>query len=55
MKKILFLFIFTLSFIKGISQDNKKLGSETLLKEMSENGCKCVDSIPTYNRSKKEI
>lgn len=55
MKKILFLFIFALSFIKGISQENKKLSSEILLKELSENGCKCVDSIITYNKSKSEV
>ena len=37
------------------SQEIKKVGSQTLLKELAENGCKCVDSIPTYNRPEKEI
>lgn len=54
MKKILFLSL-TLFCIKGISQENKKSGSEALLKELAENGCKCVDSIATYNKPKVEV
>jgi tetratricopeptide (TPR) repeat protein len=55
MKKII-VFIIALSiFSIGNSQEVKKLGSETLLKELAEQGCKCVDSIHTYNRPKNEI
>lgn len=55
MKKIVLLVIAIAFYSKGISQEVKKVGSETLLKELAENGCKCVDSIPTYNRPKNEI
>lgn len=55
MKKITVLIIALSIFIEGNSQEVKKLGSETLLKELAEKGCKCVDSIPTYNRPANEI
>lgn len=55
MKKIVLLIIVLSIYSKGNSQEVKKLGSETLLKELAENGCKCVDSIRTYNRPKNEI
>jgi tetratricopeptide (TPR) repeat protein len=55
MKKLVVLIIVLLIYSKGNSQEVKKLGSETLLKELAEKGCKCVDSIHTYNRPKNEI
>nr|WP_315145348.1 tetratricopeptide repeat protein [uncultured Flavobacterium sp.] len=55
MKKRIVLIITIAIFYKGNSQESKYLGSETLLKELAENGCKCVDSIVTYNRPKNEI
>jgi tetratricopeptide (TPR) repeat protein len=55
MKKIVILIIVLSIYSKGNSQEVKKLGSETLLKELAEKGCKCVDSIHTYNRPKNEI
>lgn len=55
MKKIVILIIVFSIYSAGNSQEVKKLGSETLLKELAENGCKCVDSISTYNRPKNEI
>jgi len=55
MKKRIVLIITIAIFYKGNSQESKYLGSETLLKELAENGCKCVDSIGTYNRPKNEI
>lgn len=55
MKKIVLLIIVLSIYIKGNSQEVKKVGSETLLKELAEKGCKCVDSIRTYNRPKNEI
>ena len=55
MKKTFFLVLALSLFSKGISQEVKKSGSETLLKELAEKGCQCVDSIRTYNRPKNEI
>lgn len=55
MKKTVLLIIAIAIYSEGISQEVKKNGSETLLKELAENGCKCVDSIRTYNRPKNEI
>jgi tetratricopeptide (TPR) repeat protein len=55
MKKTALLIIAIAFYSKGISQEVKKIGSETLLKELAEKGCKCVDSIPTYNRPINEI
>jgi len=55
MKKRIVLIITIAIFYKGNSQESKYLGSETLLKELAENGCKCVDSVVTYNRPKNEI
>lgn len=55
MKKV-FVFILTLSIcLNGISQETGKKKSDALLKELAENGCKCVDSIDTYNKEKKDI
>lgn len=42
-------------YSKGISQETKKSNSDTLLKELAENGCKCVDSISLYNKANDEI
>lgn len=54
--KNLFLFIVIISIcFRASSQESKDPGSETLLKELAENGCKCVDSISTYNNSKAEV
>ena len=52
MKKIL-IGIFTICFcLNGLSQETK---TNTLLKEVAENGCKCIDSIVTSNKTKEEI
>ena len=54
MKKTL-LVMLTLCFcISGFSQESGKK-SDTLLKELAENGCKCVDSIGTFNKSTEDI
>jgi tetratricopeptide (TPR) repeat protein len=37
------------------SQEAKKSDSEKLLEEIAENGCKCVDSIQTYNKLKNDV
>lgn len=47
-------FVITLSN-SGIAQETKKPGSEALLSELAENGCRCVDSINVYNKSKGEV
>jgi len=54
--KTTFLVIFTFWFCLNVfSQDPVNKKPDTLLKELAENGCKCVDSINTYNKSKEEI
>ena len=55
MKKIVLLIIVLSIYSTANSQEVKKVGSQTLLKELSEKGCQCVDSISTYNRPKNEI
>jgi tetratricopeptide (TPR) repeat protein len=55
MKKLTLLIIVIAFCSIGNSQEVNKVGSETLLKELAENGCKCVDSISTYNRPKNEV
>lgn len=56
MKSLLFTFLMVLSCYMGYSQNEKtKKSNEKLLKEVSENACKCVDSIDVSNKSKDEI
>ena len=55
MKNILFVIIIVSSYSIGVSQEIKKSSSETLLKELSENACKCIDSIIIFNLSKVEV
>jgi tetratricopeptide (TPR) repeat protein len=55
MKNILSVIIFISICYAGVSQESKKSGSETLLKELADNGCKCVDSINTFNKAKAEV
>lgn len=54
MRKIVFIIAFCFS-INGIAQDTKKGDVKIFLKELADNGCKCVDSINTYNKSKNEV
>ena len=54
LKNITFLLIFAL-FTSGFAQKGKVSDSLQLLKEMSDESCKCVDSISVYNKDKKEI
>ncbi|MDD4972098.1 MAG: tetratricopeptide repeat protein [Paludibacter sp.] len=55
MKKSL-LMMLTLCFcISGFSQESGKKKSDTFMKELAENGCKCVDSISTFNKSTEDI
>lgn len=55
MKKFLLTVIVLATCSLAISQETEKSTSEKLLGEVSENGCKCIDSIETYNKSKKLI
>jgi tetratricopeptide (TPR) repeat protein len=50
------LIIIIISFCSvGVSQEIKNEGSETFLSELSDNACKCIDSINIYNLSKVEV
>ena len=54
--KISLIIMLTYCFcINGFSQETGKKKSDVILKELAENGCKCVDSINTYNKTKEEI
>lgn len=53
MKKVVLVVVAICFFFNGFSQENKN--TQKLLKELSENACKCVDSIPTYNNPQEEI
>lgn len=55
MRIILLITLTILSYSNGISQDLSKLSSEKLLSELAENGCKCIDSISTYNKPREEV
>ena len=55
MKNIV-LIIFTACFcLYGLSQKSENKKPDKLLKRFAENGCKCVDSINTINKSKEII
>ncbi len=55
MKKLFIIILIISIYSRGVSQESKKSGSGALLKELAENGCKCVDSINTANKSKAEV
>lgn len=46
------IFCFCLNVAGQVKETNK---AEKLLMELSENGCKCIDSIVTYNKTQQEI
>lgn len=54
MKKNLFLLFFSLSFICN-AQTKDKIDTKKLFKELTDQACSCIDSIPTYNRIKDSI
>lgn len=55
MKKLL-IAILSFSFcFYGVGQVKETKKTEKLLKELSDNGCKCIDSIKTTNKTKEEI
>lgn len=55
MKNILLIIIFISVCFNGVSQESKKSGSEALLEELAENGCKCVDTINNFNKTRAEV
>lgn len=56
MKNLIFtFFLLILHPCIVVSQEIGKLNSEALLKELSEGGCSCVDSIDTYDKSNVEV
>lgn len=55
MKKNLILFFLIFFCYTMKSQEVKKSDSTNLMKELAANGCKCVDSISTYNKSKNMV
>ena len=55
MKKTLIIMLAIGFYLNGISQETAKKKTAGLLKELSENGCKCIDSIETYNIEKQDI
>jgi tetratricopeptide (TPR) repeat protein len=54
MKILSLIIIFFSVCFQGLSQE-KKSNQESLLKELAENGCKCIDSISTYNKTPEEV
>lgn len=54
--RILLTAMVTICFsVMGSSQKTEKEDKKTLLAELAENGCKCVDSISVTDKTKKEI
>lgn len=54
MKKSLTLILLICLFVYGIAQDTKKKNAK-FLKELSENACKCIDSIGTSEKSNEDV
>jgi len=55
MKKLLIAILTFCFYFYGVGQVKETKKAEKLLKELSENGCKCIDSIKTTNETKEEI
>lgn len=55
MKKALLIILVVSFYVSGNCQEASEKKTDTLLKELSENSCKCVDSIDTRNKTKEEI
>lgn len=55
MKNILFIIVLIFFYSTGVSQESKKASSETLLKELAENGCKCIDNVNTFDKTKVKV
>lgn len=55
MKKTILTISLSCCFINGFSQSSIQDGSQVFLRELSENGCKCVDTISSSNKSKEAL
>jgi hypothetical protein len=55
MKKLLLVLLTICTCYTGFSQKKEESVKETLLGNLSENACKCVDSISVYNKSKEDV
>jgi len=55
MKNIVLIILTACFCLNGLSQKSDKKKPDNLFKESAENGCKCVDSINTINKSKEII
>lgn len=55
MKKSLIVILTFCFYFYGVGQVKETKKTEKLLKELSDNGCKCIDSIETTNKTKEEI
>jgi tetratricopeptide (TPR) repeat protein len=55
MKNIILIFLTACFYLNGLSQETENRKTNNLLKELAANGCKCVDSINTINKSKEII
>lgn len=55
MKNYFILILLLAGFLKVQSQEKNKYDRNQLIKELADNACSCIDSIPTYNRVKDSI
>lgn len=56
MRKLLFVISIGICFyFEARSQETEQPIPNTLLKELAANGCKCIDSITTYNKPNTEV
>lgn len=55
MKNIITLLAIFSLYIQASAQENKAADPDNLLKELADNGCKCIDSINAYNKNSKEV
>jgi hypothetical protein len=55
MRKTATILIALIVYSNGIAQKTTKSTTESLLKELAENSCKCIDSISVYNRATDQV
>lgn len=55
LKKSAILFIFALASSRAVAQSSSGVKTENFLQELATNGCLCIDSISTYNKSKVDL
>ncbi|MBZ4033711.1 tetratricopeptide repeat protein [Flavobacterium sp. 17A] len=55
MKNYCILFLLFIGFQNVQAQENPKIDTEKLLKEIADGACKCIDSIPTLDRVRDSV